>query len=73
MTKGSVAAGTNNVTNTFTLSDPSISDTASANNTATHVVSVKGSAYAVCNNSALTTTISECEALGDLYSGTNGA
>lgn len=73
VTKGSVAAGTNNVTNSFTVSDTTITDGTTANNTLTNVVSVRWSAYAVCNNASLTVPVWDCEALGDLYTSTNGA
>gem|GEM_PF-4988570 len=67
VTKNSPAVGTNNRTNTFTVSDTSITDTNVANNTLTHVVSVYGSPHTICNNSALTVPINECEILSDFY------
>jgi hypothetical protein len=64
--------GTNNVTNTFVLSDATITDPVPSNNTLTHSVSVRGSTRAICNNSALTVPVVECEALSDVYANMNG-
>jgi Leucine-rich repeat (LRR) protein len=70
ISKNNPTTGTVSRTNTFTLSDTSIIDSNSANNTINDSVSVKWSTYGICNNSALTTSVLECEALGDLWSGT---
>lgn len=71
--KGSVSSGTNNITNTFVLSDSTITDTSTSNNSKTHILSVKGSDYSICNNTALTVSVLECEALGDFYASTAGS
>lgn len=60
-------------TNTYTISDATISDTNTGNNTLTQVGIARGSQYEVCRNSALTITQWECESLMDFYTANNGS
>jgi Leucine-rich repeat (LRR) protein len=60
-------------TNSFVLSDVTISDTNNINNSSTHTGMMRGSSYPICLNSALSVSQDECEALMDLYTATNGA
>jgi uncharacterized repeat protein (TIGR01451 family) len=62
-----------NVTNTFTLSDPTIIDSNAGNNIINDSENVQASAQTICNNYAMSTTIAECQALTDLYDNTAGA
>jgi hypothetical protein len=61
------------VTNTFTLSDPTITDSNAGNNTVNDSENVQASTRSICNHYALNTTVAECEALSDLYTSTAGA
>ncbi len=60
-------------TSTFTLSDSTITDTNTPNNVITHSPVVRWSSRAVCRASWLTVPSYECDALMDIYTGTNGA
>jgi uncharacterized repeat protein (TIGR01451 family) len=62
-----------NVTNTFTVSDNSIIDPITGNNTVVDIEPVRASVYAVCNNSWLTVTVGDCEWLSLFYDANNGS
>ena len=60
------------VTNTFTVSDTSITDSNASNNTSSVTTIVQANSQLICNNYALSIPIAECQALSDLYDSTAG-
>ena len=61
------------MTNIFTVSDSSITDSNASNNTSTVTTIVQANPQSICNNYALSVPTAECQALSDLYDSTAGA